>query len=75
MTLGMQPLSLCVVYFTESIFCSYPGYVLSRIPSIPSSEPERGLKAAILLYCGWLIQMYMKNQRDLEKKGLCVCVL
>ncbi|CAI8040406.1 DNA-directed RNA polymerase I subunit RPA49 [Geodia barretti] len=48
---------------------TYPGYVLSRIPSIPSSEPERGLKAAILLYCGWLIQMYMKNQRDLEKKG------
>jgi DNA-directed RNA polymerase I subunit RPA49 len=49
---------------------TYPGYVLSRIPSIPSSEPERGLKAAILLYCGWLIRMYMKNQRDFEKKGL-----
>jgi DNA-directed RNA polymerase I subunit RPA49 len=49
---------------------TYPGYVLSHIPSIPSSEPERGLKAAMLLYCGWLIQMYTQNFRNFEKKGL-----
>lgn len=65
-------ITVCYVYsyLLASSSCSYPGYVLSRIPSIPTSEPERGLKAAILLYCGWLIQMYMQNQRDFEKKGL-----
>ena len=48
---------------------SYPGYVLSRVPGLPSSEPERSLKAGLLLYSSWLIQMYTHNPRDFEKKG------
>jgi DNA-directed RNA polymerase I subunit RPA49 len=48
----------------------YPEYILSHVANLPSSEPERSLKASLLLYCNWLIQMYTQTHRGFEKKGL-----
>ena len=56
----------CRVSFT----LRYPAYVLSHIPNLPTLEPERSLKAGLLLYTSWLIQLYTHNHRAFEKKGV-----
>ena len=47
----------------------YPEYVLQHIYHLPMKDPQRSLKAAMLLYASFLINMHNMNSRALEKEG------
>lgn len=47
----------------------YPEYVLQHILELPSTEPGKSLKAAILLYSGFLIQLHNMNSRKVQRDG------
>lgn len=47
----------------------YPEYVLQHVHLIPTKEPQKSLKAAILLYTSFLIKMHNMSSRTLEKEG------
>lgn len=51
-------------------FPRYPEYILQHIQDLPSSEPNRSLKSALLLYAGYLIQMHNMNSRKVQKEGI-----
>ncbi len=59
---------LCSIY-------RYSDYVLEHVPELPSNEPDRSLKAAILLYAGYLIQMCLPRkfrEKVIKAKSLSV---
>ena len=47
----------------------YPKYVLQHIHLLPSKDPQRSLKAAMLLYASFLIKMHNMTSKALEKEG------
>lgn len=47
----------------------YPEYVLQHLSSLPTREPHRSLRAALLLYASFLIEMHRMNPRLFEKRG------
>ena len=56
-------------YNLHSVHYRYPEYILQHILQLPSTEPARSLKAALLLYGGYLIQMHNMNSRSVQKEG------
>lgn len=48
----------------------YPKFVLCRIPLLPSHEPNRTLKASILLYICYLFEMYHLKNKEVQKHGV-----
>ena len=56
----------------------YPEYCLQRIPLLPTKDPQKSLKAAMLLYASFLIKMHNMSPKALEKEGIlysvqCTC--
>lgn len=48
----------------------YPEYVLQHIHLLPTKDPQRSLKAAMLLYASFLIKMHNMSSKALEKEGI-----
>lgn len=47
----------------------YSEFVLQRVASLPRVEPQRSLKAAVLLYSAYLIHILNLHPKALEKRG------
>ena len=50
----------------------YPKFALCRVPLLPSHEPDRTLRACMLLYTCYLFEMYCLRHKDIEKHGECL---
>lgn len=48
----------------------YPEYVLQHISNLPGEEPQRSLKAAILLYSSFLMTMFTTKSKTFEQEGV-----
>lgn len=49
--------------------CRYPEYVIQHMDGLPGTEPNRSLKAALLLYAAYLIQLHNMNSRKVQREG------
>ena len=47
----------------------YPEYVLRHVSSLPTTEPMKSLKAAVLLFAYCLIKMHNMSAKAFQKEG------
>ena len=81
---GIVCKKFCLVFTKCSCYVivpRYPEYCLQHIHLLPTKDPQKSLKAAMLLYTSFLIKMHNMSPKALEKEGthpvqcLCTCTI